>query len=337
MFEVDNIKNEAIPRDFLQKWKVDCWADGLVPMRLAMFQRRLCRALRLPRKSDARSYEVLHLSRKIIFANLKIWCSKMQPLSGDQRPDLLTSLMNMSFVPPATRNASLRTVFGNATKPSRHAHLWNGAQSLAPAKRNDIWTAKSGPSMWCFSHLDLEMCFAPQWRALFQHLNFQKWSEHGVRCTFWLRNVLPATTTCASSSSRLARVVWDHQFFTLLTSTCALRHNSVRLFIISTSKSGLRRSVFYTFDFEMCFAPQQRAIFHLSSPQMLRARFSQPTFRPSGATNHWKNTVFRDSATPASSFFWLFLFSDLHSSSLLFSDSSHLCFSICPYCRKFDF
>ena len=37
---------------------------------------------------------------------------------------------------------------------------------------------------------------------------------------------------------------------------------------------------------------------------------------------------------PASSFFWLFLFSDLLSSSLLFSDSSHLCFSICPYCRK---
>ena len=36
-------------------------------------------------------------------------------------------------------------------------------------------------------------------------------------------------------------------------------------------------------------------------------------------------------------FFWLFLFSDLLSSALLFSDSSHLCFSICPYCRKFDF
>ena len=50
------------------------------------------------RKIDARSYEVLHLSRKIILANLQIWCSKMQPLSGNQRPDLLTSLMNMSFV-----------------------------------------------------------------------------------------------------------------------------------------------------------------------------------------------------------------------------------------------
>ena len=30
-----------------------------------------------------------------------------------------------------------------------------------------------------FVHFDLEMCFAPQQRALFQHLNFQKWSENG--------------------------------------------------------------------------------------------------------------------------------------------------------------
>ena len=27
------------------------------------------------------------------------------------------------------------------------------------------------------------MCFAPQRRALFRHLNFQKWSENGVFCT----------------------------------------------------------------------------------------------------------------------------------------------------------
>ena len=44
------------------------------------------------------------------------------------------------------------------------------------------------------------MCFAPQRRALFRHLNFQKWSENGVFCTFWLRNVLRATTACNFSS-----------------------------------------------------------------------------------------------------------------------------------------
>ena len=75
IFEVGNIKNEAILRDFLQKWKVECRADGLIPKRFAIFPLHLSK--------------VLHLSRKIIFPKLKIWCSKMQPLSGNQRPDLL--------------------------------------------------------------------------------------------------------------------------------------------------------------------------------------------------------------------------------------------------------
>ena len=44
------------------------------------------------------------------------------------------------------------------------------------------------------------MCFAPQRRALFRHRNFKKWSEVGVFCTFWLGNVLRATTACAFSS-----------------------------------------------------------------------------------------------------------------------------------------
>ena len=55
---------------------------------------------------------------------------------------------------------------------------------------------KSGPYMVCFVHFDFEMCFAPQRCALFRRLNFQKWSEHGVVCTLWLRNVLRATTAC---------------------------------------------------------------------------------------------------------------------------------------------
>ena len=48
----------------------------------------------------------------------------------------------------------------------------------------DIATSKSGPNPSCFVHFDLDMCFAPQRRALFRHLNFQKWSDHGVFCTF---------------------------------------------------------------------------------------------------------------------------------------------------------
>ena len=64
----------------------------------------------------------------------------------------------------------------------------------------DISTSKSGPTLRCFVHFDFEMCFAPQRRALFRHRNFQKWSDAEVFCTFWLRNVLRATTACNFSS-----------------------------------------------------------------------------------------------------------------------------------------
>ena len=57
---------------------------------------------------------------------------------------------------------------------------------FAPQRRAlfDIATSKSGPRLVCFVHFDLEMCFAPQRRALFRHRNFQKWSNNGVFCTF---------------------------------------------------------------------------------------------------------------------------------------------------------
>ena len=129
----------------------------------------------------------------------------------------------------------------------------------------DIWTSKSGPRPSVFNTFDFEMCFAPQRRALFRHLNFQKWSENGVFWTFWLGNVLRATTACTFSTSQLQKVVRDRQFLTLLTWKCASRHNGVHFFNISTSKSGPRPSVFNTFDLEMCFAPQRRALFqHLN-------------------------------------------------------------------------
>jgi hypothetical protein len=45
-------------------------------------------------------------------------------------------------------------------------------------------------------------------------------------------------------------------------------------------------------------------------------RFSEPTFRPSGATNHWKNTAFRD--FPSFSRTWIFFLLKL---SLLFIET----------------
>ena len=83
-------------------------------------------------------------------------------------------------------------VFETATKPSRIAHFWPGAESLA--------TPNSAPKLRCFVRFDFETCFAQQRRALFRYHNFQKWSDVGVFCTCWLRNLLRATTACNFSS-----------------------------------------------------------------------------------------------------------------------------------------
>ena len=271
MFELNNVKNKAILARLPSK--MESWVQRWEPRTNAFcdFSLHLCKVLRLPRKIDARSYDVPHLSRKIISANLKIWCSKMQPFSGNQRPDLLTSLMNMSFVlrlpcemhlwrsssnaprlpsflemPQTLTFCSLlpRCTIPCACHAKRHLnvqkcsvplsflHFWLGNMHRATtACTFDIWTSKSGPRMVCFVHFDFEMCFAPQRRALFRYLNFQKWSDHGVLCTFWLkcasrhngralfrhlnfqkrsdtevfctfslRNVLRATTACTFSS-----------------------------------------------------------------------------------------------------------------------------------------
>ena len=325
IYELDNIKNKAILRDFLQ-------ADGLVPMRFPIFPLHLSKVLCRPRKIDARSYEVLHLSRKIISANLQIWYSKMQPFSGNQRPDLLTSLMNMSLYCAC----HAKCIFADPLQMPHACHgFWKcyktltfysllTAQSLAPATRNDIWISKSGAIMWCFVHFDFEMCFAPQRRALFRRLNFQKWSEHGVFCTFWLRNVLRATTAWTFSTSQLLKVVQSWAVLCILTSKCASRHDGVDFFDIAASKSGPKLRCIVHFDLDMCFAPQRRALFHLSSGQMAphppllaSLPFDPPELQIIGKTQCFATFLpFR--ASP-SSFFWLFLFSHLLSSNLLFS------------------
>ena len=185
---------------------------------------------------------------------------------------------HVSCTAPATENASLQIlfqcptpamVFGNATKTSRFAHFWQGAQSLAPAPQNDASTSKSGANMYCFEHFGFEMCFAPQRRALFRHLNFQKWSEREVRLAFSLANVLRATTACNCSS-----LIWP----------------------AGSAPAALA---------SLLFDPPE--------PQIIGKTQCFAAFLPFRALG--------------SSFFWDFIFFDLLSSSLLFSDSSHLCFS----------
>ena len=299
-FTLDSIKNEVVLRGFLQKWKVACSADGLVPMRFAIFPVHLSKVLRMPRKS-ARSYEVLCLSREIISANLKIWCSKSQPLSGNQRPERLTAPMKMSLVLRLPRKMHLCRSSSSVPRlpsflamlqnPHVFAHFWEGAQSLAPATRKELWTSTSGPYVVCFVHFDFrattacsfstsqllkvlrswsvllhfdfEMCFGPERRALFD-ISTSK-SGPTLVCfvyfdIFWLGNVLRATTACTFSS-----LIWPD----------------------GSAPAALA---------SLLFDPPE--------PQNIGKTQCFATFLP-----------FRASASS----FWLFLFSDLLSSTLLFS------------------
>ena len=104
------------------------------------------------------------------------------------------------------------------------------------------------------------MCFSPQRRAIFQHLNVKKCSEPLSFLAFSLQNVRLATAACHFSTSQRQKVLRTPQFFSIFTSKCASRYSGVQLFNISTSKNGPRMSCFVHFHLKMCFSPQRRAI-----------------------------------------------------------------------------
>ena len=148
------------------------------------------------------------------------------------------------------------------------------------------------------------MCFAPQRRALFQHPNLQKWREPGVFCTFWLGNMLRATTACTFATSQRPKVVrsWGSEVFctfwlaNVLRATTACNFSSL-IWAASSAPAALA---------SLLFDPPE--------PQIIGKTQCFATFLP-----------FRASA---SSFFRLFLLSDLLSSNLsLVFASALLCFS----------
>ena len=156
------------------------------------------------------------------------------------------------------------------------------------------------------------MCFAPQRRALCPHRNLQKRSDHGVFCTFWLRNVLRATTACIFSTSQLPKVVRTPGVFNILTSKCASRHNGVHFFDIATSKCGPILRFFCTFWLGNVLRATTACNFSSliwpagSAPAALASLLFDPEPQIIGKTQCFATLLpFRASA---SSFFLLFLF-----------------------------
>ena len=195
------------------------------------------------------------------------------------------------------------------------------------------------------------MCFAAQRRALFRRLDVQKWSVHVVLCTFWLGHVLCATTdttacifstsqlpkvlrsrgvfwcvvhfdfeifatACTFSTAQPEKVVRTRPFLTLFTWKCASRHNGVHFFQPLNFQECAEGGVFVlSWKCASRHNSVQFFISHLTTWLRTR-RFSEVTFRPYGATHHWK----KHSGWRLSYLFThLHLLSSLSSSSLIFS------------------
>ena len=157
----------------------------------------------------------------------------MQPISGNQRPDLLTSLTTMRL----PRKMHLCRSSSNAPRlPSflemlQNPHVLLTFEKVHNPLRLPRETRSERPKVvrtWCDLYISTSTCASRHNRVHFFDFSTSK-SAPNVRCFF----------TCK----------------------CASRHNGVHFFDISTSKSGPSMVCFVHFDFEMCFAPQRRALF----------------------------------------------------------------------------
>ena len=175
-----------------------------------------------------------------------------------------------------------------------------------------------------------EMCFAPQLRALFQQLNFQKYSRiecfyhFDLQICFAPRSFALWTASKSDPTMRCFVRFGFGMYFRAPQSHALFRHHNVQ-------KRFETWGVLCILISKNCFAPQRRAIFDISHPtRWLRTRrFRERTFRSCGATNskHWKIqsfATFLPFLWPRSSFY-----TDSFSSRSLSSPIAHCC-CICP-------
>ena len=158
----------------------------------------------------------------------------MQPLSGNQRPDLLTSLMTMSFV----------------LRLPRKMHLCRSSSNV-PCLPSFLEMLQNPHILLTFEEVHNPLRLPRETTSEPPKVG----SEPLVFCTCSLRNVLRATTPCTFSTSQLAKVVRAWCVLYIFTSKCASRHNGVHFFDIATSKSGPTMVCFVHFDLEMCSVP----------------------------------------------------------------------------------
>ena len=166
----------------------------------------------------------------------------MQPLSANLRPDLLTCLTDMSPVLCLPREMHLcRSSSDVPCLPSfckllQNPHVWLTFHQVQNPLRLPHKTTLERPKV-----VRASGAFTLAWTCALRH------------------------NAGTFSTSQLPKLLRQWCVMYVLTSKRASRHIDVHFFGISTSKSGPRPPAFSTFDFEMCFAPNCRALFqHLN-------------------------------------------------------------------------
>ena len=141
----------------------------------------------------------------------------MQPFSGNQRPDLLTSLMNMSFVLRLPREMHLCRSSSNVPRLPSVLEILQNPHVLIAFDKSTI------PCV-CHAkrHLNVQKCSVPgsffallTWKCASRHNGVHFFdistTKSGPKLVcfvhFDLKNVLRATTACTFSTSQLPKVV----------------------------------------------------------------------------------------------------------------------------------
>ena len=146
----------------------------------------------------------------------------MQPLSGNQRPDLLASLTNMSLVLCLPRKIHLGRSSSNVPRLPSFLEMRQDPHVLLKM-HNPLRLPRQTTS---------EPPKVVQTRCVFHILTSKCASRHN-RVHFF--NI---STACTFLTSQLPKVVRTWCVLYILTLKCASRHNVAHFFDISTSKSG---------------------------------------------------------------------------------------------------
>ena len=137
----------------------------------------------------------------------------MQPFSGNQRPDLLTSLMNLSLVP----HLPAKCIFDHLCRSFSNVPLLPSFLQLPQNPRVDALLTTC--RIHCACHAEL-------------HPNLKKllWDRQYLKCFARRRRAF-------FSTSQLPKVVRSWCALYILTSKCGWRHNTAR----TSSTSQLRK------------------------------------------------------------------------------------------------